>query len=345
MGKLFKLKKAAAAVLCAVFCLLGGASALSGAVYAESVPDFNIEVNSPPHIVFMGDSIAAGYGLDGYSPDNKGQCASYANILSEVFDSALPEEAEFSSENVAVDGMTSRKLLKNLKEGEYDRQLKNADAVVLSIGGNDLLGPLLDVFYEDNGFADMIEEFLALDGLLDERLVKFSENLPQLVGEIYDRNESEDFQLFVQTLYNPFEDHFITPLANLAVDKIGKLNEIIVNSADECGYTLADIASVFEGGCKELTNIKNIDIHPNADGHSLIAKTIQPLICEKTYSYYSPSAEAEYRRKLAKEQELAKRREERMKVVRLYAAGGAAAAVILAISIISYVRKNKAKTA
>ncbi|MGN0633833.1 MAG: SGNH/GDSL hydrolase family protein [Oscillospiraceae bacterium] len=345
MGKLFKLKKAAAAVLCAVFCLLGGATTLSGAVYAESVPDFNIEVNSPPHIVFMGDSIAAGYGLDGYSPDNKGQCASYANILSEVFDSALPEEAEFSSVNVAIDGLTSKGLLKRLKEGVFDEQLKNADALVLSIGGNDLLLPLIDIFYDDNSFSEMVDELFALDELLDERLVKFSENLPQIVGEIYDRNESEDFQLFVQTLYNPFEDHFITPLANLALDKIGKLNEIIVNSADECGYTLADIASVFEGGCKELTNIKSMDIHPNADGHSLIAKTIQPLICEKTYTYYSPSAEAEYRRRLAKEQELAKRREERMKVVRLYAAGGAAAAVILAISVISYLRKNKAKTA
>lgn len=38
------------------------------------------EVNVPPNILVLGDSIAAGYGLEGYS-ENRYSCASYANLL------------------------------------------------------------------------------------------------------------------------------------------------------------------------------------------------------------------------------------------------------------------------
>ena len=46
--------------------------------------------------------------------------------------------------NKAVSGATSADFLELLKSGELDSDLKTSDAIVISIGGNDLLGILFD---------------------------------------------------------------------------------------------------------------------------------------------------------------------------------------------------------
>ena len=48
------------------------------------------EVNVPPNILVLGDSIAAGYGLEGYS-ENRYSCASYANLLHDQYDAELKD--------------------------------------------------------------------------------------------------------------------------------------------------------------------------------------------------------------------------------------------------------------
>ena len=59
----------------------------------------------------LGDSITTGYGLDGEAPYD---CASYANLVAE----SLGLEAKKSYVNRAVDGATSKDLLKLLPELE-----------------------------------------------------------------------------------------------------------------------------------------------------------------------------------------------------------------------------------
>ncbi len=250
----------------------------------------DIEVNTPPNIVFMGDSIATGFGLDGYSAQDKTKCASYANLLTAVFDSELPEKAGFSSSNLAADGLTSSKMLTNLRDGIYDKELKHADAIVISIGGNDLLKPLLNLVSGENSFSEAIDKLFSLGKTLDKNLDAYSDNLENIAAEIYARNSSKDLTIFVQTLYNPLEGNSLTALADLAEEKIDRLNSIIKDEADDLDYSVADVAKAFEGENVELTNIENMDIHPNADGHARIARTLQPIIEEHTYTYYDPEA-------------------------------------------------------
>ncbi|MGN1133442.1 MAG: SGNH/GDSL hydrolase family protein, partial [Oscillospiraceae bacterium] len=87
-----------------------------------------IEIPVPHNLLFLGDSIATGYGLEGYS-DGKDNCNSYANQLTEKYSQELSDTCQVTEKNAAVDGKTSKELLEELKSGMYDSQLKDADAV------------------------------------------------------------------------------------------------------------------------------------------------------------------------------------------------------------------------
>ena len=60
---------------------------LTGCTLTErDVIDKTYELNSPPRLMFLGDSIAAGYGLDGYTLTDNYSChESYANILDKKY--------------------------------------------------------------------------------------------------------------------------------------------------------------------------------------------------------------------------------------------------------------------
>ena len=300
--------------------------------YAQS-SDFIVETNYPPHIVFLGDSIAAGYGLDGYSSDNNTLCASYANILSAIFDSALDDEAGFSSENAAKNGMTSSDLLEKLSQGEYDEMLTDADAIVLSIGGNDLLRPFREILAEDLSLSERLDRFTSLSDELDKRLDEFEELLPQIVNSIF---SCSDAKLFVQTLYNPFDGFSITSLDELADEKIGRLNEIIFECSDNNNFLVADIAQSFEGRAQELTNISDYDIHPNAQGHEEIARVLEPLIEGEVYTYYDAQAAMQY----ALEEENAAQLEKQNKKTAVIIAAISAFLIALICTIVFFIRRK-----
>ena len=92
-------------------------------------------------LVVLGDSITSGYGLDGYvSGDNYSAAGSFANMLG----------ADFGGyENFAVDGRTSGELLTALEDADIAAALAGADTVVISIGGNDFLQPMISAVQSD----------------------------------------------------------------------------------------------------------------------------------------------------------------------------------------------------
>lgn len=94
----------------------------STAVMAESTDASAPSINN---IVVFGDSIASGYGLaeDEYS---------YAQLCTEYFGCNL--------DNFAVPGLSSDELLYSLQNNSTKQQaIANADVVVVSIGGNDMI--------------------------------------------------------------------------------------------------------------------------------------------------------------------------------------------------------------
>ena len=248
----------------------------------------------PPKMLFLGDSIAAGYGLDGYTPTDNYNCRSYSNILKEKYEAELMNECGHIMINKSVSGYTSDDLIKQIESGELDSDLKDSDAVVVSIGGNDLLGIMLELLGSlgisdsgsfDTGSLDIFgaaASFLTMDGDVNKALEKFDENIKAISAELLKRTEGT---VYIQTLYDPLE-YFekFKMVTEFSDEKIGKLNSIISGNAAS-GYTVIDVAADFKGKAGTLTNIGSFDIHPNAEGHEVIANDVDKAFRETGFTY------------------------------------------------------------
>lgn len=254
----------------------------------------------PPKLVFLGDSIAAGYGLEGYDKSDLYHCNSYANIIGNDYAALLTEEGcDFVMKNDAVSGDTSQDLIDLLDSGEIDADLKDSEAVVVSIGGNDILHIIFgaaenlgwdsstgDFDFDRVNFKDAITQLTSMSDEIDDALKGYEANLAIIEQKIRDRTDGE---IYIQTLYNPVE--FFSDwkmLVEYAEGKIDRFNDIVKDGADKDGvhhYTVIDVGSRFEGKNAELTNIASYDIHPNAEGHKIIAEMVDTELRKGNYSY------------------------------------------------------------
>lgn len=281
--------------------VLAGAFALSAAGCMTKAVEVERETEVPPKITFLGDSIPAGFGLEGYSDEDLYSCMSYPNILKAEYAEELDGKCSSETVNVAVTGDTSAQLLEHLESGEFDNALKGSDAVVISIGGNDILEIFLDFLSNDlglksdgsgwkDGSVNLFTAAEALGGLsdkMDEALTGYTDNFEEIISQVRSKTSAK---LFVQTLYNPFEYYDkMQFLVDFADEKIGFINKTVTdNAVTEDGlenYTVVDVAASFKGRCGDITTIKNFDIHPNAEGHKVIAEVVDKSVRSKTYSY------------------------------------------------------------
>ena len=129
------------------------------------------EPDEQKRLVALGDSITRGYGL---ADDEK----SYVEILT--------EEGNFKSDNFAVNGRTSTVLLEDLqKPSEKEKSaLEQADYIVMSIGGNDMLY-LLDKLV--NG---------ALPSDSAENPAETVQNLVDMAGKLTAENMTSDISYY-----------------------------------------------------------------------------------------------------------------------------------------------------
>ena len=239
-------------------------------------------------LVILGDSIASGYGLSEYTAGNNYSAPlSFGNMLG----------AEFGSyRNFAVDGRTSAQLLYSLQNpsDELSEALRDADKIVISIGGNDFLKPMLsavksaalgnyDMFeaiISGNFKAEMIGDITnnvlaaALEAAKKVDIEKTAENIELSAREI--RKMNPNAEIIVLTVYNPFAGNVLLSAASdIAFEKLHKLNGLI---SDIDGITTADVYSAFDGKAGEFTNINRLDIHPNADGHNAIFELLEGIV-------------------------------------------------------------------
>lgn len=293
------IRKLLALAAAAVFAAAGCFCAHAETAYRE------VEVSAPPKMLVLGDSIATGYGLTGYE-NGRDRCRSYANILKDKYTSELSAVCTFELTNAAVDGYTSGDLLALLKSGQLDDKLSETSCIVISIGGNDMLHALWEMLdkagitsaSEIKGTAvlKMLTSINDLKDKLDENLTAFEKNLTGMTEYISGKS---DCPCFVQTLYDPLESFTLVPgLSIVAEEKIGRLNELIRSHASDSGteYTVCEVAPEFKGKADTLTNIGKVDIHPNSEGHKVIADVVGKAITANKYSYMQPyeavSAEA-----------------------------------------------------
>ena len=245
----------------------------------------------------LGDSIATGYGLSGYAAgDNASAAQSFGSLIA-------AQGGDYV--NLAVDGRTSEELLSSLSEDEAANAVKAAQSVVVSIGGNDFLRPMLTAAQtalfsnsellaaltsgtldtSDPETAALLEQamqsILAAAAQVDAE--SSADNLRAITAKIRELNP--DCRLYLLTVYDPFEgavgidglDAFIT----LAEEKLGVINGAVKSIAENDPNTAAvDVYSAFKGHAAEYTNILFWDIHPNAAGHSVIYSLLSESAAE-----------------------------------------------------------------
>ena len=239
------------------------------------------------NLLVLGDSISTGYGLDNPGID------SYGAKLAEAM--GLPKQGYL---NLAKDGANSTDLINLLKMPETAEIISEHSLIVISIGGNDLLGPffalakqalgleadapseaLLGAFEKNQNAmltiaAAMLENqasFVAIAG-------DFAQNLAEIIDLIKAANPGA--QILVQTIYDPFDGVPGFEMLSMASGLlISQMNQAILGGAAEAGYITLDIAAAFEGAALLYTNIAAFDIHPNAAGHNLIFEQIYAAIC------------------------------------------------------------------
>lgn len=257
----------------------------------------------------FGDSIAAGYGLDGYSSDQTtAPGGSYQTLLADFLHT--------QSCNYAVSGNDSSDCISLLESGSADADLKNADIITLSIGSNDLLLPFIQIVMDyfqiepgsldpaaieeqlKNGFtfpqpdmSEMMEYYQQLEQLLailsdnevlNAQAAAFPEKLETILSMLHKKAPGAD--IYVTNIYNPFSS--IPRIGDLAEIYISKINQAF--TADSPDYTLIDVHTPFQQ--EELTNVQ-IDLsslsgmipdpHPSKKGHKVIGNLLITAVKQK----------------------------------------------------------------
>ncbi len=206
------------------------------------------------YYVVLGDSISRGAGIR--NPNE----ACYGRIIANT--------NGFDYANFGVDGNMSDDLKNKLnRDSGVINAVKAADIISISIGGND--------FLRDNMPAMIAKGLVENYGQIDRIVAEFSANFNEIIAKI--RSYNSGALILVQTLYNPMEGTALVD--KVYAQALRQLNAVYTGYADSHPgeIEIVDVAAAFAGR-SGLIAIDNI--HPNAEGNYLIARTIQAKLYE-----------------------------------------------------------------
>ena len=252
--------------------------------------------------VALGDSIADGYGL----ADDE-----------QSFPELVAAERGYELKTVASsEGLTSADLLAQLSDKNVAAQVASADVITITVGGNDLMGALYDYLAAQSGgilTAEKIEAMLTGAGgeielggsnlvvaLVMGKLADFptseqatsaiktlGTNLAGMVQAIKAANP--DATIVITNQYNPYGHLDATVVAAVvsAFDQgVKTLNAALQGLATPAGVPVADVYALFDASEAAPCNAwvqgtrANLDFHPNALGHKLIAQAVEAQLPE-----------------------------------------------------------------
>lgn len=259
------MKKLLSLILTTVFLVL--LCSCSKTQTESPVGSFKLPKGSSLKITAFGDSIAAGYGLEDQD-DN------YLSLFAKNIGATL--------KNDAVSGYDSSDLLNQLSDSQADADIKNADMIILSIGGNDILHNREEII------STIKEAYLHGGEYFPERIneiyTDFETNLREILTRINGVNPKA--AVIIQTLYNPAlkQGYKIAVIdASKLIDKyIVRLNESIISVSS--GYENVVVFDVADEMNKDADNFYNLktdfDIHPTKKGHFTLSELFTKLYNE-----------------------------------------------------------------
>lgn len=204
----------------------------------------------PVEIVSVGDSLTAGVG------DSK-DAGGYLPYLKESLESE-PTITSVKMDNFGVKGNRSDQLLERLDSTAIKGSIEKADAVVITIGGNDIMKVVRNHFSE-----------LKMAQFNDARK-GYELRLKQIIEKV--RLYNQDTHIYLVGVYNPFSQWF-TGFGEFdtIMEEWNKSSERIVTEYDEAYYV--NIGDIFKGTTAEVLYTGDY-FHPNDLGYQLIADRI-----------------------------------------------------------------------
>lgn len=200
-------------------------------------------------IVALGDSLTRGTG------DTEGK--GYVGYLIQNLEKKT--EQKLALTNLGIKGLTSVQLAEQVKQKEVQRQIENADVLLITIGGNDL-------FRGGQGLVDMSPESL------QPIVAAFDQNLNAILSEL--RAVNQDAEIFFIGLYNPF----------IELENAEQTSKVV----REWNYMSAEISTKYRNTVFVPTfdlfqlNVNDYlftdHFHPNTEGYRLIAERVASLI-------------------------------------------------------------------
>lgn len=245
--------------------------------------------------VALGDSISAGYGLEGGE-------LSFPEMLERDTGYVL---TDFSSN----DGVTSEDLLETLNKSEVIAAVQGADVITITVGGNDLMNALYEYLADALGGSMTAEDIrkglesgdidtVTLMKLMMElgdfpassqasaALTTLGANLSSALAQIKVMNP--DVTCIIANQYNPY--WHIKEAAAIGIvltfeTGVLDLNTTLAEVAQTQGVTAVDVYGAFHVSADNPCNAYftglddfSLDFHPNALGHQLIAEAVEQAL-------------------------------------------------------------------
>ena len=255
---------------------------------AAALPTMAEETDpAPKTLLALGDSLTTGYGLKNYTYGGDPYlCDSYINRIA----AAYGLEGGKTYINRAVNGDKTGDLARLLPS--LENEVKNAEMIILTIGGNDLLGILPEIAYMLSGqevsdftqaaavfAAATAEQYDALknDPAFVARMKTVLEDVGTNLQTIaaFFKEKAPDARVIFLKQYNPMHNvQGFEAFGEFGGGFLTSINQAVEQVATAFGYETVDVPAVIDDRAEELTNIRLYDIHPNAEGHHEIAKAV-----------------------------------------------------------------------
>ncbi|MBS4217379.1 GDSL family lipase [Bacillus sp. FJAT-49711] len=212
------------------------------------------------NIVSIGDSLTQGIG----DIDGKGGYISY--LKDKLEENHSIKEVDFN--NFGVKGNRTDQLLDRLKQNKIKASIKDADIVIITIGGNDVMQ-----VFKENLMGLHVNMFLNAEK-------GYSERLTEIIDTIISYNNETD--IYLVGIYNPFIRWF-SDLKEMdeIVNSWNDASSTVINNYSQTTFVPVD--DIFQN--KEETLLYTDYFHPNNEGYELIANRIYDYLGKKGKLY------------------------------------------------------------
>lgn len=220
-------------------------------------------------IIALGDSLTEGVGI---SEDETGFVEYLATLLENEVNSVIIEQ-----NNYGKSGDKVRQLINKISEDkDLQNNLRKADIITITIGGNDLMK-----VFRDNIFNNLSSE------IIDTNKKIYLRDLKELYSLIRKSSESPIYHLGV---YNPFYLHFneIDGFQKSVEEWNNQTEEFIQNQTNVYFIPINDLLYKGTGFNYENVKINDLlssedDFHPNVTGYQIIAREFKNKILETRF--------------------------------------------------------------